>query len=200
MGKYIRATSARNFLCAWKCCSCSHINVEEPRAEMFAREDITLFQKEAAAREKASARARENLDEYLDKIPGLVNEKLNFNSLVKCGKCSQCGTEQPWARKPRYILYAVLVVIVLVIAALALFEALREYLVMVLGVGFFAFVGAIFLGETLNTRARRRAAQEINDELCRPLAITKTIPDAVKRDDPRLIAILAHVAAKKTSA
>ena len=200
MGKYIRATASRNFLCAWKCCSCSHVNVEEPKAEMFAREDITLLQKEAVAREKARAQANKNLEEYLDKIPTLVNEKLNFNPLEKCGKCSQCGTEQPWAVKPRYILYAVLAVVVLVIAALALFEALREYLVMVLGVGFFAFVGAIILGEALNTRARRRAAQEINDELCRPLAITRAIPDDVKRDDPRLIAILAHVAAKKTSA
>lgn len=197
MGKYIRATASRAFLCAWKCCSCSHVNVEEPRAQMFAREDITFRQKEDAAREKARAQANKNLEEYLGNIPTLVNEKLNFNPLEKCGKCSQCGAEQPWARKPRFIIYLLIVVGALFVPAAIMFAGVMPFVVFG---GLLGAIGAIALGEFLNIRARRRAAQEIADELCRPLAITKAIPDYVKRDDPRLIAILTHLAAKKTSA
>ena len=197
MGKYIRATASRNFLCAWKCCSCSHVNVEEPKAEMFAREDITLLQKEAVAREKARIRANESLEEYLNKIPNLVNEKLNFNPLEKCGKCSQCGTEQSWAKKPRFVM-VLLIITGIAVAAAAI--CLSAFIPFVLFGGLLGVIGAISLGEFLSIRSRRRAAQEITDEHCRPLAITKVIPDYVKRDDPRLLAMLAHVAAKKTSA
>lgn len=197
MGKYIRATASRNFLCAWKCCSCSHVNVEEPKAEMFAREDITLFQKEAVAREKARAQANKNLEEYLDKIPTLVNEKLNFNPLEKCGKCSQCGAEQPWARKPRFIIYLLIVVGILAAVAGIMFAGVMPFVVFG---GLLGLLGAIALGEFLNIRARRRAAQEITDEYCRPLAITRAIPENISRDDPRLAAILVHLAAKHKSA
>ncbi|MBR3764426.1 MAG: hypothetical protein IKK57_07750 [Clostridia bacterium] len=197
MGKYIRATASRNFLCAWKCCSCSHVNVEEPKAEMFAREDITLLQKEAVAREKARAQANKNLEEYLDKIPTLVNEKLNFNPLEKCGKCSQCGAEQPWAVKPRYIMYLLIVVGILAAVAAISFS---DFIPFVVFGGLLGLLGAIALGEFLNIRARRRAAQEITDESCRPLAITRAIPENISRDDPRLAAILVHLAAKHKSA
>lgn len=197
MGRYIRATSKKRFLCAWKCCSCGSICVEEPEAEMFAREDITLFQKEEKAREKAIARANENLEEYLGSIPVLVNQKLNFNPLEKCGVCSKCSTEQPWAKKPKYTLILVIIVIVAALAAAIPFAAFIPFVIFG---GLLGLIGALSLGEFLSIRSRRHAAQDIQDEHCRPLAITKNIPDDVSRDDPRLVAILAHIAAKKTSA
>lgn len=196
MGKYIRATSKKSFLCAWKCCSCSHVNVEEPQAEMFAREDITLFQKEAVAREKALAAANKNLEELLDRIPTLVNEKLNFNQLDKCGTCSQCGTQQPWAKKPKY---TVILAVIALVATIAAAIPLSEYIPFVVCGGLLLVMAAVALGEFLSVRSRRRAAQEIADEHCRPLAITKAIPDHVKRDDPRLTAIVAHIAAKRSA-
>lgn len=197
MGKYIKATSKKHFFCAWKCCSCSHINVEEPEAEMFAREDITLLQKEAVAREKALARSRENLDELLEKIPTFVNEKLNYNQILKCGVCSQCSTRQPWAKEPKYKLVLVILVIVATLAAAIPFAAFIPFVIFG---GLLGFLGAIALGEFLSTRARRRAAQALTDELCRPLAVTKSIPDSIRRDDPRLQAILAHIASKNKPA
>lgn len=196
MGRYVKATARKNFLCAWKCCSCSHMNVEEPQASMFARENITLFQKEAVAREKARTQANEYLEELLAKIPTLVNEKLNYSHLEKCGTCSQCSTQQPWAKKPNY---TVILAVIVLIAGLAAAIPFFDYIRVVLFVGLLALIGALALGEFLCTRARRRAAQEINDEHCRPLALTKGIPDYVKRDDPRLVAILEHIAAKKSA-
>lgn len=196
MGRYIQATAKKHFLCAWKCCSCSHVNVEEPEASMFARENISLFQKEEVAREKARAQASKYLDELMEKIPSFVNEKLNYNQLTKCGVCSKCNAQQPWAKKPPY---TVILVVLVIIAAVALAIPFAAFIPFVVLGGILGFIGALALGEALNTRARRRAAQQINDEYCRPLALTQSIPDYVKRDDPRLKAILAHLAAKKSA-
>lgn len=195
MGRYIQATARKRFLCAWKCCSCSHMNVEEPEASMFARENISLFQKEDVAREKARAQASKYLDELLEKIPSFVNEKLNYNQLTKCGTCSSCNTQQPWAKKPPYTVILVVLVIIATVAAVIPFTAFIPFVV--LG-GIVGFIAALAIGERLNISARRRAAQQISDEYCRPLALTRSIPDYVNRDDPRLKAILAHLATKKS--
>lgn len=197
MGKYIQATATRTFLCAWKCCACSHINVEEPPATATVRENITLFQKEAVAREKARQKANENLEKFLDNIPTFVNRKFNFNSLEKCGTCSQCGATQPWVGKPPVTRYLMLVVIVLGLAGIFLAKSISPFIIFGALV---AALGIVIVGELVSTHLRGRAAQKLTDEYCRPLAITKGIPDDVSRDDPRLAAILAHVASKKQSA
>ena len=196
MGRYIQATARKNFLCAWRCCACSHMNVEEPEASMSAREDITLFQKEAAAREKAGAQASKNLDALLDKIPVFVNEKQNYNQLEKCGTCSRCGTQQPWAKKTRHTLMLVILVLAVAIAAAIAFPAAIAFVIFG---GLLASMGALALGDVLSVRARRRAALEMNDEHCRPLALTRAVPEYVSRDDPRLQAIFAHLAEKRSA-
>ena len=197
MSKYIQATAKKPFFCAWKCCSCGTINVERPEASAYVRENVTIFVKEPQAREKARAKAGENLDKLMENIPTFVNEKLNYNSLTKCGTCRHCSTQQPWAKQTNYMLYASLAVVALVAALLIIFEALRECFPLVLLGGIFAFLGAIWLGETLNTRARRNAAMEMTDDLCRPLAITSGIPETIKRDDPRLVAIINAIVEKE---
>lgn len=196
MGKYIQATSRKQFSCAWKCCSCGTVNAEFPQAEAFAREDITLFQKEDKARALATEKANKNLNELFEKIPTFVNQNLNYNQLTKCGTCKKCSTVQPWAKKPPYSVILVVLALVLCLVLAIMFSA--EIGIVVLG-GIFAVLIALAVGEGLNTGARRRAAKKLQDEHCRPLAITSSIPDYVKHDDPRLLAILNALAQRKQS-
>lgn len=194
MGKYIQATARKQFCCAWKCTSCGTMNVEFPQADAFAREDITLFQKEDKARALATEKANQNLASLYEKIPTFVNQNLNYNQLMKCGTCKQCRTVQPWAKKPPY---SVILVVPVIVACIVLAVMFSDYIGAVLLGGIFAFLGALLLGETLNSRTRSNAGRKLQDEHCRPLAITSSIPDYVKRDDPRLLAIINTLAQRK---
>lgn len=196
MGRYIQATSRKQFCCAWKCTSCGKFTVEFPQAEAYAREDITLFQKEDKARALATEKANQNLASLYEKIPTFVNQNLNYNQLTKCGTCKHCSTVQPWAKKPPYtVILAVIVVIACLVLAVQFSEDIG---VVVLG-GIFAFLGALILGETLNSRTRSNAGRKLQDEHCRPLAVTDKVPDYVKPDDPRLLAILTALTQRKQS-
>lgn len=194
MGKYIQATARKQFCCAWKCSSCGTVNTEFPQAEAFAREDVTLFQKEDKARALATEKANQNLNDLFEKIPAFVNKNLNYNHLSKCGTCKNCKAVQPWAKKPPYTVILTVLTIVVCIAMAILFS--DEIKIVLLG-SLFAVLIALFVGECLNTSARRRAAKKLQDEYCRPLAITSSVPDYVSRDDPRLLAILTALAQRK---
>ena len=194
MGRYIQATARKTFSCAWKCTICGTINTEFPQAEAFAREDITLFKKEDKARALASEKAEKNLSELFEKIPTFVNLNLNYNQLMKCGTCTKCKAVQPWARKPPFSIILGVLTIAACIALAVLFPEQIKFVV--LG-GIFAFLAALGIGEAINTSIRRGAGRKLQDEHCRPLAITNSIPDYVKRDDPRLLAILTVLAQRK---
>lgn len=194
MGKYIQATARKQFCCAWKCTSCGNFTVEFPQAEAYAREDISLFKKEDRARELATEKANQNLASLYEKIPTFVNQNLNYNQLMKCGTCKQCSTVQPWAKKPPY---SVILVVPVIVACIVLAVMFSDYIGAVLLGGIFTFLGALLLGETLNSRTRSNAGRKLQDEHCRPLAITDKVPDYVKPDDPRLLAILTALTQRK---
>lgn len=196
MGKYIQATARKPFLCAWKCHSCGKVNVEQPQAEAFAREDISLFQKEDVARTRASEKANQNLEELYAKIPTFINQNLNYNQLMKCGTCKHCSAVQPWAKKPPFTVILGVLVVAACIALAVLFPDQIKFVV--LG-GIFGFLIALGVGEAINTSVRRGAGRKLKDEHCRPLAITNAIPEYVQRDDPRLLAILNVLVQRKQS-
>lgn len=101
---------------------------------------------------------------------------------------------QPWAKKPPFTIILGVLAIAACIALAIIFPDLLKF--MILG-GIFAFLAALAIGEAINTSIRRSAGRKLQDEHCRPLAITNSIPDYVKRDDPRLLAIITALAQRK---
>lgn len=187
----IRITAKKKYFCAWKCCSCGQINVEQPSISGVGTAEITLRVNAARAEWTATENAKRELEAACAALPAKIHQEQKYELLEDCGVCAHCQQRQPWAGQSRLLQPVLIIGIILLL--LTLFTVGAHKMIWLPILVFALTAVAAFIIIQLSDSANRKAAQQLTDKLCLPIVVTNGFPEGISADDPRIQAIVQRI-------